>query len=539
MRPRGARAAASAVSAALLALALSCSTGDAVAPPSSAAPSAGPGDPVVVNEEDGSGGTLRLGLVAPDTIDPAQIYPTDPAQAVTADLLFDGLTSIDPQSSEAVPAIATAWTPDDALTTWTFQLRPDATFSDGSAITADDVKFSLERVVLRGRLAIAGPRLDVIAGYKDLLTGASKELAGVVATDEHTVTITLAGPFAALPELLASPSFGIVSKAVASSGLPQVVLSGGFDLVSRDDTTARLEKRDGAAVKLDAVELHRYTDDAAAWSAYGAGEIDWVLVPADKRDEAIEKYGTASFTPLGATSFIGLNLVNPKFSDKRFRRALLLALDRNALAAVAPAGRVPQLAIVPPGVPGALGDGCGEPCRFDREEARKILGLVFPSGVVPAIALAVPSGGVEEAVAKEVERQLAEVDVPVIISAMDFADYRSFRTSGQQEMFWYGWAGLFPDPDAYLGRLFPSTSTDNNTGFSSAEVDADLAAARATKDRTERFDKYREVERQAMDEVTLIPVAAYQLEAVVSSDVRNLRWRLDGTFVAADVWVKG
>ncbi len=529
-------------SAALLTLAVlaagaaGCSHDD---PPAAKAPTGTPpANPAVVNQEEGAGGTLRLGVVAPDTIDPAQIVPTDPAEAITADLLFDGLTTIDPQTGEAIPALAEAWDADEKLEHFRFHLRPGATFSDGSPITATDVKYSLERVVLRGKLSLAGPRLDIVAGFKEVQAGTATELSGLVVRDDRTLQIDLVEAYAGLPELLASPSFGVVSKRAFTSGLPLVLLSGPFTLASRDATKARLERRPGAEAKLDAVEIIHYTSDTGAWDAFRSGEVNWVLVPPTKHDEAVATYGEAAFTPLGATSFIAFNLVNPKFVDPRFRRAILLALDRDKLAAAVPTGRVAQRAIVPPGVPGALAESCGTPCRTDVEEARKILTSLYPNGVYPSVQVAVPEGGPEKLVADEVLRELAEVGIPVVVAVKTFDEYRSYSTSGQQELFWYGWAGLFPDPDAYLGRLFLTASKDNVTGYHSEDVDTTIRQARAERERTVRWSLYRDLERKLMDDAVIIPVSAYRLEAVVSAKVRNFRWRLDGTFVTTDVWVK-
>jgi len=511
---------------------------DTAAPPSNTSPVPPPANPAVVNEEDGTGGTLKLALVAPDTIDPAQIVPTDPAEVITADLLFDGLTSIDPKTSQAVAAVAERWEPNESLTSWTFHLRADATFSNSTPLTAADVKFSLERVVQRGKLSLAGPRLDVVGGFTELQAGTATEMVGLVVVDDRTLKVDLLTPYAGLPELVASASFGIVSKEVFTSGVPAVALSGGFTLTERDATRARLERRPGANVRLDAVEMIRYTDDEAAWKAFRDGAVNWVLVPASRHDEAVADFGTAAFTPLGATAFIGFNLVDPKFVDPRFRKAILRALDRVALAKVAPIGRATQTAIVPPGVPGAVGEDCGTACRQDIDEAKRLLAEAFPNGVYPAVALAVPEGGAEKLVADEVLRQLADVNVPVIVATMPFEQYRVFSTSGQQQMFWYGWAGLFPDPDAYLGRLFLTASKDNVTGFHSEDIDSAIRDARGTADRAERLRLYGEIERRLVEEAAVIPVSAYELEAAVSAQVRNFRWRLDGTFVVGDVWVK-
>ncbi len=128
---------------------------------------------------------MRLAVVGLDSLDPAQIVPTNQADMIAVDLLDEGLTSIDPVHNVAVPALATHWSTDgsgsSATTggttpsatvgrTWTFDLDPHAEFSDGSAVTAADVVTSLTTVAALGNTTLAGARLDVVEGYTDLVT---------------------------------------------------------------------------------------------------------------------------------------------------------------------------------------------------------------------------------------------------------------------------------------------------------------------------------------------------------------------------------
>src|SRR5439155_6718435 len=101
------------------------------------------------------GGTLRLGIERPESLDPAAISPGSQSELLVADLLFDGLTHVDDTAVVATPAIASAWTADADQKSWQFTLRPGARFSNGRTVTATDVKYSLERVSKKGGTSLA------------------------------------------------------------------------------------------------------------------------------------------------------------------------------------------------------------------------------------------------------------------------------------------------------------------------------------------------------------------------------------------------
>lgn len=487
----------------------------------------------------GSGGVLRLGLVGPDTIDPAVIVPTDPPELVTVDVLFDGLTTIDPASQTAVPALAEKWSADDSLREWTFSLKPDATFSDGSPITAADVKFSLDRLARRGKSSIAGVRLDVIDGYGDVLSGNALDLRGVTTPDEHTVKVVTAEPFAQLPELLAAPSYGVVSKDAFEGSIPKVALSGSFTLTDRDATTAKLAKRPGSAAKLDGIELIRYPSDAAAYEAFSAGQIDWVVVPPDKVADAAATYGDQAVKPFAADLFFGINTANPALADPRFRQAIVKAVDRDAVVKAALPGRLALSTVVPAGVPGAIGAaGCGDPCKYDPAAAKALLAQAFPDGKVPGVAIEIPQDPADVPMAQAVQAQLVAVGIPATISQLPFDQFRTLSVGGTQQIARRGWMGLYPDPDAYLAPLFFSSSQDNVNGVADSTIDGSIRQARATKDRDARLAAYGQIEKMVLAQAPVLPIAQYQTDVVVGRGVQDLAVRMDGTFVVDRAWVQ-
>jgi ABC-type transport system substrate-binding protein len=136
-----------------------------------------------------------------------------------------------------------------------------------------------------------------------------------------------------------------------------------------------------------------------------------------------------------------------------------------------------------------------------------------------------------------IQAQLAAVGIPAQVRTRPFADYRSFATSGQSGVFAFGWVGLVPTQDAYLAPLFRSTSADNVTGFKSADIDTQIAAARANNDAAARQSAYAWIERQVLNQAVLVPLAQLRTNQVVAGRVHGWSTRLDGTYVVPGVWV--
>ncbi len=237
-------------------VAVACSSGKSSA--------SGPGD-------HRHGGTLRLAVVASTVgkitgtaIDPTAIGPTDQDAMVLVDLTSDSLTSIDPATQLPVPALASSWSADSAGTSWTFTLRDDASFADGSPVTAADVSTSLERVASKAGQSLAGARLDVVSGYAAFVSGQDQHFSGISVKDDHTLVITTGAPDAELPLLLGSPLYGVVklvsssadgdstsstaagSTATGSTPPPEVVGTGPFMIESGDDPLIHMTRSPGS-----------------------------------------------------------------------------------------------------------------------------------------------------------------------------------------------------------------------------------------------------------------------------------------------------
>jgi oligopeptide transport system substrate-binding protein len=288
--------------------------------------------------------------------------------------LYEGLTIYD-ASGKIVPGAAESWTLSEDNVKYTFKLRADAKWSDGSPVTAEDFAFSFRRV--------EDPK--TAAGYANILypiKNAEKvnkgELPptelGIKAVDEKTLEITLERPTPFFLELLAHQTALPVSKAsVEKNGAdfvkPGVMVSNGaFRLVSHvPNDQLVVEKNanywDAANVKLDKVIFYPIDDQAASVRRFEAKEMDLVYnFSADQIERLRASYkDQVHVSPTLATYYYAFDSRQEPYSDVRVRRALSMAVDRDFLAKEIYSGsQIPAYSMVPPGMA-----SYGEPSKAD------------------------------------------------------------------------------------------------------------------------------------------------------------------------------
>lgn len=490
------------------------------------------------------GGTLRVGIEAPRSFDPAAASPASPSELLAADLLFDGLTAVEPDGQPR-PAVAESWEPSADLRTWRFVLSGAARFADGNEIVAEDVKYSIERVVRQGAASLVAVRLETVSGYDDFVAGDTPNLPGLQVVDDRTFDVILDKPQAALPQLLANPAFGIVPREAVENTEEGAVpfgqaplTSGPFSFSSSDGQVAHLLRAGAESALLDGIDLFLYDDLSAAYDDFVAGDLDWTLLPGTRSSAAAERFGTEGFAPFQAELFYGFNLKSPTFADPRFRRAIVAAVDRDAVVNAVFAGSAQPLeGVVPAGVRSGDAGPC-EVCAYDPDLARALLAEAFPGAAVPEVRIDYYEGPSEDAVAGILESSLEAVGIPVARRPLPFEEYQSFAVSGDQELFRLGWIGTYPSPDAYLSPLFSTGSPDNATGFSDPVAQGLLDEAAATADPQASLDRFAQAEQVILGHAPILPIAQFRTRAVVGEDVRGLELMVGGTFAGERVWLQ-
>ena len=458
--------------------------------------------------------TMPLG--EPTTLDPAIARETTSHFFVTS--LFSGLVRITSDFT-IEPDLAAGWDVDDAGVVYTFTLRDDITFHDGTPITAEDFKYSIERAADPALHSdTAHSYLGDIVGVIEKLAGEADEVSGVEVVDERTVHITIDEPKEYFLAKLTYPSAAIVDR--------RTIEPLGFDWWMSDDINgsgpyrlARWEREEVVVLqRFDGYHrpasleyvispqaalpgvggLAMYLSDAWDGIPVGTGSLDFVRESETLSDQLLE-------FPQLTTYYAGVDGSQPPFDDPDVRRAFLMALDRERLIEVIYDGNV-ELAkgLLPPGMPGYSESLRGIP--YDLEGARQLLAGSkyaedFPEVVFSAVDVdGEPTELVQFMVAAW--KEVLGVDVQVELHESDVYYYSLENVVGN---LWHsGWVADYPDPENFLDLLLHSHTLDGK--YVNDRFDSLIESARTERDRQTRLHMYGEAEQLLIDEAGLFPL---------------------------------
>jgi ABC-type transport system substrate-binding protein len=414
------------------------------------------------------------------TLDPAMA--TDrPSQTVLRHL-FENLVDTDPATGGPKPWLATGWKVSDDKKTWTFTLKSGVKFSDGTPLTASVAKASLERLI--------DPQL----------AAANKTLLGTVtaieAPSDTELRITTKEPFAPLLENLAHPGAAIVP---ANFDPKKPIGSGPYVLKDRQSgVQVVLEKNPnygGAAPTWAKIIYKPVPEGASRTAALQAGDAQ--IVDKIPPEAVADLQGNNQVEVLVKPSTFQISFeINQRlkpFDDPRVRRALNLAVDKDALIkslqrgmGSVPAGPVPN---------GAQWPLAQQPYAYNPDEAKKLLA---EAGVKPGTPIEIWTDqsryGKDKEMAEAVGHYLEQVGFAPKITLMEWGAYSKAIEAKDKPCALYILGSSVPTLDWRLTRNFLSTSTNNYSGYKNDEVDKLLLQARTVFDDKSRKDLYDQVQ---------------------------------------------
>lgn len=451
--------------------------GGCLAAACAASPEASPGlppapDPLATSHPDSLVWALPN---APETLDPSRMAVDEGAAQVSAQV-YDRLLGVieRPDGSLGLSGgLAESWESDVSGRTFTFTLRKDLVFQDGTPLNAPAVKWNIERWmdpdheahdgIFRGWRAMFGGYV----GENDASDRPRNLIERVEALDALTVRIALRAPFAPLPHHLATAPFGIASPtavraqgaAYGSDGDHLPVGSGPFQVVAWDKATGavRLDRFEGrwwgkaAAPGLRFQTIPEPEDRAAA---VASGQVDGADLPAGFPITGTLAASLARIVPrpARATAWLVINVSRPPLDDLRVRQAISLALDRDAIVADHFGSQaLPATQILPPGFAGH-DSSIGAPAQ-DVERARA---LMAEAGMADGFQLNiwVPSSprpylpdpeGAGEAVAT----MLRDIGLQATAMAEPMRRVLDRRASGRATAWILGWEAQSLDSDNF------------------------------------------------------------------------------------------
>ncbi len=422
------------------------------------------------------------------TMDPIRHNDVPSSRACLS--VYDTLVFIGEDGS-LVPGLAEKW---EALsdTEYKFYLRKGVKFHNGETLTAEDVKFSLERAASE----LGAP----IRTY-------SQGLQGVEVVDESTVIVRIKKPdFPFLPSLAHTWGCILNKKAVEAAAESYGTVSSGpvgtgpFKFVSWEKGNRyTLERNDdfwGDKVKFKTLIVRSVPEPTGRIVGLETGEIDlaYPIVTNDlKRVE--ENSNLVLFRePQTSVTYMGFNTQKAPFNDVRVRNAIHAALDTVGIQAAVwrGVGKVPT-SLVPQAIKYSI-DKDTPPHVQDLELSKK---LFAEAGVDPkSLKLQIWTNERKERVdmATIIQAQLGEIGITAEIKVLEWGAYLSGLKEKKHDLFLLGWVSSVPDPSFAIAGLLESTSGSNYTFFYDEKMDKFLADGRLVADGAEREKIYKDAQ---------------------------------------------
>lgn len=452
--------------------------------------------------------------------------------------VFEGLYRLDKEGEPQLAMAASEPEVSDDERVYTFTLRDDVTWSDGTPVTAHDFEYSWKKAVDPKTSAAYGPQFEeIVEGASEILVGdkPSDEL-GVTALDDKTLEVVLEAPVPYFKDLLTTAVFFPQPKEYVEEQGEKYALdsdhtlyNGPFVLSNWNGTgeTWTYEKNDQywdkEAVNVDQINVNVVKDTQTAIDLYENDQLDRVGLSGDFVDEyqSDDEYHTYL---TGGVKFLKMNQgkdgKETELANLKIRQALNLALDRAAIVEhLLNNGSTPFYAVVPKGL--SENPDTGEDFREengdliynDEDEAKEKWekGLEELGEETLELELTTSDSSSTKELAENLKNQWESALPGLTITVKNVPPKHSVEANVTQnyELILTGWGGDYQDPMSYL-NLFITDSPGNHTGFSNDKYDDLVLKSKSSLagKPSVRWDSLLEAERILMeDNAVLIPIS--------------------------------
>jgi len=497
-----------------------------------------------------SGGEFSVYIGEPEHLVPGNTNETSGGQVLSA--LFSGLVDYDPENSQPENLVAKSITSDDQQN-WTITLNEGWTFHDGSPVDAQSFVDAWNYTAFGPNAYGNNYFYGNIAGYCDLNPGAAtsagtackgkpedkpelKELTGLKVVDPLTFTVELEAPFSQFPLTVGYTAFYPMPK-VAFENIDKYeeapIGNGPFKMDgewvhNQSISVTRYEEYGGDAVDnamADAVEFKIYSDINTGYNDLLAGQLDIMdTLPPEQIEAAKSELGDRFISRESSSfTYLGFPMYDPKYQNPDLRRAISMAIDRQAIIdAIFNGAFTPATSVVSPVVAGSREDVC-QYCTFDVEQAKQL--LESAGGFDGQVELWYNADGDHQAWIQAVGNQLQQNLglTPKLKPVPLFADYLG-RLDAQDVTgpFRLGWVMDYPSPQNYLEPLHATGGSSNNTGYSNDQVDQLIAQGNQAPTIEEGIQFYNQAEDIILEEMPVAPMWFGLVQGGYSDNVDNV-----------------
>ena len=494
-------------------------------------------------EEGNRDGVLHLGNFGePRVLDPALAEGIPESNILYG--IYEGLVRADGATLQPKPGVATSWDISPDQMTYTFHLRPDAQWSNGAPLTAQDFVGSWRRALspkLAGLLTYYMYPLKNAEAYNK---GTLKDFGqvGVHAVDDHTLRVDLEHPTPyLLRSMLQRYFFPVYLPGVEKTGgvedlgnqkwtLPENFVGNGPYTLTEWQTNQRIVARKNPHywnrdhLRINEVRYYPIQDASVEETAFRAGLLHKTsssnLPPARMGVYQREKSSELHVDPYLGSYYYMLNTTKAPLNDVRVRRALSMSIDRESLVKnVARGGQPPAFNYTPPGTSDYL---CRTHVPYDPAGARKLLAEAGHAGGagLPPIDILFNTSELHRELAEAIQAMWKkELGLDVRLNNQDWKVYLASRAQMDYTICRAGWIGSL-DPSYFLEN-FLSGGANNLTGFASPEYDRLIKQAQFTTDPAARDACFQQAEAILLEQAPIVPIYFYTNIYLLKPSVRG------------------
>ncbi len=483
------------------------------------------------------------------SLDPSLITDTVSGRAIM--VLQRGLTQLD-ALGKPYPDLAESWTVSEDGRVYDIKLR-SSRWTNGQPVTAEDFAYAwMDRMLKPEFGSEYAYMLYYIDGAQDFYEGKNKDRKSVgveVVAPDH-LRVRLKDPISFFPELMAHQSYYAICKS-ADRANPNWALqtetyvgNGPFKLARFATGDALVaEKFDGywnsANVGLKKVTLRFIDTEATERIAFENHELDATYSAPRPDLDQLKKGKSLRILPQLGTYFLVFNMKLPMFADVRVRRALALAIDREAIVKnVSRAGEKAALRFVPPQLYSGPPDDFFKDAQF--EEARRLMADAgYPDGKgFPKIHYLYNTTDLHEAIAQVLQENWKKnLGVEIALENQEFKVVVENRHKGNFELARHGWVADLADPINFL-EIFISQSGNNDAQWRDPKYDDLVRNVRSERDPQKRRQAVHDAENYLMENMPIIPIyhytqpylcdpdlEGYDVSPMMTVDFVKVRWR--------------